>query len=111
MRRAAHDSIGLPIDMTSDPLLVYGATGYTGRLVVERATARGLRPILAGRSAARLEALASSYGCEFAAVPLTDTAALERLLRRVRVAILAAGPFSETAIPMSSACLRAGTHY
>jgi short subunit dehydrogenase-like uncharacterized protein len=111
MRRAAHDSIGLPIDMTSDPLLVYGATGYTGRLVVERATARGLRPILAGRSAARLEALASSYGCEFAAVPLTDTAALERLLRRVRVAILAAGPFSDTAIPMSSACLRAGTHY
>ena len=97
--------------MAADPLLVYGAAGYTGRLVLERALARGLRPILAGRTASTLEALSAEHDCEYAVVALTDTAALDRLLRRVRVAVLAAGPFSDTAVPMVEACLRAGVHY
>jgi uncharacterized protein YbjT (DUF2867 family) len=33
--------------MSASTVLVYGAAGYTGRLIVERARARGLRPILA----------------------------------------------------------------
>lgn len=97
--------------MAADPLLVYGAAGFTGRLVVERALARGLRPILAGRTASKLEALSAQHDCEYAVVALTDTGALDRLLRRVRVAILAAGPFSQTAVPMCDACLRTGVHY
>lgn len=97
--------------MAADPLLVYGAAGYTGRLVVERALARGLRPILAGRTASRLETLSAEFDCEYAVVALTDTAALDRLLRRVRVAVLAAGPFSQTAVPMCEACVRTGVHY
>jgi short subunit dehydrogenase-like uncharacterized protein len=97
--------------MTSDPLLIYGATGYTGRLVVDAALARGLRPILGGRNAARVEALAAEHGLEHRAAPLTDPAALERLLRNVSVVLLAAGPFSETAAPVVDACLGAGIHY
>ena len=50
--------------MTSDPLLIYGATGYTGRLVVEAALARGLRPILGGRSHDRLADVADAEGLE-----------------------------------------------
>ena len=37
-------------------LLIYGANGYTGRLIVEEAYRRGLRPIIAGRSAESIEA-------------------------------------------------------
>ena len=48
--------------MTSDPLLIYGATGYTGRLVVEAARARGLRPILGGRNPDRLADVANVMG-------------------------------------------------
>jgi short subunit dehydrogenase-like uncharacterized protein len=35
-------------------LLIYGANGYTGRLVVEEAVRRGLRPVLAGRDHAAI---------------------------------------------------------
>ena len=97
--------------MTSDALLIYGATGFTGGLVVEAARARGLRPVLGGRNRVRLEALAASTGLEYRVAPLTDPDALERSLEAVDVALLVAGPFSETAPPMLEACLRTGTHY
>lgn len=97
--------------MTSDPLLIYGATGFTGRLVVESAVKRGLRPILGGRNADRLNALASSHGLECRVTSLTDSSALLRALDGIDVALLAAGPFSETSAPMVDACLKAGVHY
>ena len=43
-------------------IVVFGATGYTGRLVASRLVAAGARPVLAGRSADRLSALSSSLG-------------------------------------------------
>lgn len=42
--------------------LVYGATGYTGRLVAEHAVERGLSPVLAGRNATEVHALAEQLG-------------------------------------------------
>ena len=43
-------------------IVVFGATGYTGRLVAERLAGAGERPVLAGRSPAKLEALAADLG-------------------------------------------------
>jgi short subunit dehydrogenase-like uncharacterized protein len=43
-------------------IVVFGATGYTGRLVAERLAGAGERPVLAGRSPERLEALAAELG-------------------------------------------------
>jgi short subunit dehydrogenase-like uncharacterized protein len=43
-------------------IVVFGATGYTGRLVAERLAARGALPVLAGRDEARLAALAERLG-------------------------------------------------
>jgi len=97
--------------MTSDPLLIYGATGYTGSLVVKAALARGLRPILGGRNKARLEQLAHAHGLQYRAAPVTDAAALDRVLTDIDVLLVAAGPFSETALPLLSACLRSRAHY
>src|SRR5262249_1367891 len=96
--------------MTADPLLVYGATGYTGRLAVEALIGRGIHPILAGRNQARLEALASELGCDYRTAALRPEE-LSGLLRDVGVVLLAAGPFSATAAPMVDACLKAGVHY
>ena len=42
--------------------LIYGANGYTGALLAREAVARGHRPILAGRNAERLSALARELG-------------------------------------------------
>lgn len=92
-------------------LLIYGATGYTGRLIVERALQAGLAPILAGRDRPKLEALAARHGLPTRVARLDAGAALDGILRGVRVVLNAAGPFSATARPLMEACLRAGCHY
>ena len=93
------------------PFLLYGATGYTGRLIADLAVARGLRPTLAGRSADTLVAVAHSTGLDHVAVGLDDPAALDRALADHPLVLHAAGPFSRTSAPMVEACLRTRTHY
>jgi short subunit dehydrogenase-like uncharacterized protein len=95
----------------SDPLLVYGATGFTGRLVVQALLARGLRPLLAGRNRMRLEKMAGPLALDYRVAEVTDASALAALLTDIRVVVLTAGPFSQTATPMLTACLAAGAHY
>src|SRR5512147_2807043 len=84
----------------SDPLLVYGATGYTGRLIVDRAVDSGLRPILAGRDARRLAALAEPRGLEYRAASLQEPERLRSILDGVGVVLNVAGPFSHTVRPL-----------
>jgi short subunit dehydrogenase-like uncharacterized protein len=93
------------------PLLVYGATGYTGKLIAHAARLEGLDMILGGRSASRLSSLASELGVPSRAAVLDDAAAVERMLSGVRVVLNAAGPFHATAPPLIDACVRSGVHY
>ena len=92
-------------------ILIYGATGYTGELIAEHAVATGLRPILAGRSAAKLKPLAERLGLAWRAVALDDPVELRLALAGVDVVLHIAGPFSATAAPMVEACLATSTHY
>jgi short subunit dehydrogenase-like uncharacterized protein len=92
-------------------LLIYGATGYSGRLIVEEARRRGLRPILAGRNAAALSALGEAVALEHRPASLADPARLRQALGGVAVVLNAAGPFSATAGALIDACLDAGAHY
>jgi short subunit dehydrogenase-like uncharacterized protein len=91
--------------------MIYGATGFTGRLLVRQAFDRGLTPRLAGRDEARLRRLATPLGFEYRAARLDDPAALARLLRGSRLVLNAAGPFADTAGPLVAACLATGAHY
>lgn len=94
-----------------DGWMLYGATGYTGVLLAEEAARRGLRPLLAGRSEAKLRPLAERLNLSFRAVGLDDGAALRRALDGVRLVLHAAGPFIDTSEPMVRACLDAKAHY
>jgi saccharopine dehydrogenase (NAD+, L-lysine-forming) len=91
--------------------LLYGANGYTGTLVARLAVARGERPVLAGRSAARVAALAGELGLEHRAFGLDDPDAIRNGLDGVTAVAHCAGPFSATAGPMARACINAGRHY
>jgi len=92
-------------------LLVYGANGYTGELIARRAVERGLRPILAGRSPAALERLASGLALRHRVFALEDAAEVDAGLEGVAAVLHAAGPFSRTSRPMADGCLRRGVHY
>lgn len=101
--------------MRESKLLIYGATGYTGRLAVAEAVRAGLRPVPGGRDPEKLAALASktaaARGLETRAFGLDDPAGLVAALEDVSVVLHCAGPFSRTALPMYDACLETGTHY
>src|SRR6202008_4092820 len=77
--------------------LLYGANGYTGELIAREAVARGMRPVLGGRSRAKVERLAAELGCESAVFSLDDHTSLVRALDGMTVALHCAGPFSATA--------------
>ena len=91
--------------------LLYGANGYTGTLVARLAAARGERPVLAGRSAERVAALARELGLQARRFTLDDPDAIRRGLQGVSAVAHCAGPFSATAGPMARACINAGLHY
>ena len=65
----------------SDRWMIYGATGYTGALLAEEAAARGHQPVLAGRSAEKVAALADRLGLPHAVFDLADEARIARQLK------------------------------
>ena len=88
------------------PWMIYGANCYTGALIAREAVRRGLSPILAGRNAGAVGALAAELGLahrvsSVGAADLSDAA----------LVLHCAGPFSATGAPMRDACLRIGAHY
>ncbi len=91
--------------------LIYGAYGYTGELIARDAVARGWEPLLAGRDAAKLRALATELELPYRAVTLNVEKPLDDVLEEVPLVVHCAGPFTHTAQPMVDACLRTGTHY
>jgi len=92
--------------------MIYGAYGYTGELIARQAVRRGHRPLLAGRQAARLAALARELGgLPWVSVALEDQAGLVAALERVSAVCHSAGPFVHTSEPLLLACLSARTSY
>jgi short subunit dehydrogenase-like uncharacterized protein len=70
-----------------------------------------MKPILAGRNAAKIAELAGKYGFEHRAFSLEDTAKLDAALNEVEMVLHCAGPFSITSRGMVEACLRNKKHY
>ena len=92
-------------------VLIYGATGYTGKLVARRAKAIGMAPILAGRNEAKVREVAEPLGFAWRVADIDDAAALDRALEGIEVVVHIAGPFSATSRQMADACIRNRAHY
>lgn len=92
-------------------LLIYGATGYTGKLISARARSEGLAFEIAGRDAAKLAPLARELGVPYRVLGVDDEAALRTGLAGITAVLNCAGPFVRTAEPLMNACIAAGVHY
>jgi short subunit dehydrogenase-like uncharacterized protein len=98
--------------MSSTPrAMIYGANGYTGRLIARHAVERGLKPVLAGRNREAIATLAAELGCEAVDFELQQPAQIADHLRGISAVLHCAGPFSQTARPMMDACLLAQADY
>jgi short subunit dehydrogenase-like uncharacterized protein len=99
-------------------LIVYGSTGYTGRLVAEHLAKRygvggELKWAMAGRSAAKLAQVRDEIGAP-GETPLivADAAApksLDAMVRRAKAIITTVGPYQLYGNELVEACVKAGT--
>lgn len=98
-----------------DEVVVYGASGYTGKLIAAELSGRGVPMVLAGRNRDRLDAVRAGLGAEVearvSAVAVDDPAGLRELLGPARVVVACAGPFTLHGAPVIEAAARTGTHY
>jgi short subunit dehydrogenase-like uncharacterized protein len=79
--------------------------------MARRAVERGLRPVLAGRTAGPVQRLAAELGLPHRVFPLDEPAAVDEGLDGMAAVLLGAGPFSHTSRPMADGCLRRRVHY
>ncbi len=93
-------------------IVVFGATGYTGRLVVGALVRRGQRPVLAGRRAASLAALGDEHGgLETAVADVGRPESVRDLIGPGDVLVTTVGPFVLHGAVALEATIAAGAHY
>ncbi|WP_226699529.1 saccharopine dehydrogenase family protein [Qipengyuania gaetbuli] len=106
---------------TEFDIIVYGATGYTGRLVAEHFVREyggkdgGPKWAMAGRSMDKLEAVRDEIGAP-GSTPLVvadadDPASLEAMCNRTKVVLTTVGPYQLYGDALVAACVRTGTDY
>ena len=101
-------------------VIVYGATGFTGRLVAEHmlktyGVGRDVRWAMAGRSRGKLEAVRAEIGAP-ADLPLVvadvgNAGSLAAMAKSAKVIITTVGPYQLYGEPVVAACVKAGTDY
>ncbi len=102
---------------TSKPVVVYGASGYTGRLVCEYLREYGLPFIAAGRSSDRIQSAMDHNvpGIETASYEVVavehSVDALTELFSGAKVVCNTVGPFAKYGPEVVEACINAGCHY
>ena len=96
----------------SAKILVWGATGFTGKLVTSALRQRGLDFAIGGRSREKLDALAAELGgVETVVASVDDARSIERALEGRTVVCAVAGPFGLVGEPVFAAAARRGVHY
>ena len=105
---------GAPLSEREYDVVVYGATGFTGKLVAEYL--KGVPKVkvaVAGRNEAKLNDLKSSLGLDFDVIvsSATDIKSLSSLAERTRVVLSLAGPYALYGARVVEACVRSGTNY
>lgn len=103
-------------EMRDERIVIYGATGVTGRLIAQELSARGVALRVAGRAREGLEvlsgALAGGNGeVEYVVATVDDPASLDAMLEGASLLINCVGPFVDLGKPVVEAALRWGVHY
>jgi short subunit dehydrogenase-like uncharacterized protein len=100
-------------------LVLFGATGFTGRLVAEYLDVHapeGVRIALAGRNQEKLETLKAGLASKGRSWPVliadsADADSLAAVAKRTKVVCSTVGPYAKYGLPLVAACAKAGTHY
>jgi short subunit dehydrogenase-like uncharacterized protein len=101
--------------MTDHDLVVFGATGFTGKLVARYLANRSgpERIALAGRSGSKLETVRDELGVDWPLITAdsSDPAALQSMAESTKALVTTVGPYWKYGLPLVKACAEAGTNY
>eukprot|EP01004_Peranema_trichophorum_P004328 NODE_3259_length_1387_cov_60.857595_g2835_i0.p1 GENE.NODE_3259_length_1387_cov_60.857595_g2835_i0~~NODE_3259_length_1387_cov_60.857595_g2835_i0.p1 ORF type:complete len:417 (+),score=63.38 NODE_3259_length_1387_cov_60.857595_g2835_i0:66-1316(+) len=108
-------SIPLP-NQRAYQIVVFGATGYTGKIVAEylaKNYGNQIKWALAGRNKNKLQDVKNSIGLD---IPLLEAdvnnvESLQSLVKQTKVVITTVGPYEKYGTPLVEACVKSGTHY
>jgi len=104
-------SFGREIPM-SKKIILFGATGYTGRNTAEAMAERGLKPVLAGRNREKLKELSDRLGgLETAIADVKDPASVAGLVGKQDILVSTVGPFTAYGEAALEAAVSRGAHY
>ena len=96
-------------------VVVWGATGYSGRLIAKYLAQKGtsVKWAIAGRSSEKLRALRDELGGGMDALQgdASDLRSVDNVVKQARVVVAAAGPFSKMGTPVFQSCLDNNCHY
>ena len=92
-------------------IIIFGATGFTGRQVAERLVAQGAAPVLAGRSEGPVRELAERLGVEWRTADALRRNSVFALLERGDVLVSTVGPFAKWGEPAVRAAIAAHGTY
>jgi short subunit dehydrogenase-like uncharacterized protein len=96
----------------SKKILLFGATGYTGRLTAKALVTFGAKPLLVGRNRNKLEMLANELGgLEVAQACVEDVSSLSSLINPGDILITTVGPFTRYGETALQAAIEKSAHY
>lgn len=98
-------------DMRAPVVAVFGATGHTGRFVVNELLRVDIAPVAVARDPGKLAAAFAQQGVPTRTASIDDPVSLDRAFANVLVVVNCAGPFLDTAVAVGDAALRANAHY
>jgi short subunit dehydrogenase-like uncharacterized protein len=106
----------MPTESREFDIIVYGATGYTGRLVAEYLKDKtGLKWAMAGRSLSKLEEVRDLIGAasdtDLIVADASDSASLDAMAKRAKVVLTTVGPYQLYGNELVAACVANGTDY
>ena len=94
-------------------IVLFGATGYTGRLTAEAMVERGLQPVLAARTQSKLDELSAELGgsLETRTADVSDPPSVAALVEEGDVLVTTVGPFAKWGQPAAAAATTKRAHY
>jgi short subunit dehydrogenase-like uncharacterized protein len=97
--------------MLKNKILLYGAYGYTAKLILTELLQNKLSVIISGRKEERLKEITKDTNLQYRTIDLNNSHQIAEGLQDIKLVIHCAGPFVYTAKQMVEACIQTGTHY
>lgn len=92
-------------------LMIYGANGYSAKLILTGLISKGVNPIIAGRNEVEIRELANHYSLQYRIFDLNDDQKIIGNLSSVHTLLNCAGPYKYTAKELMDACIECGVNY